>query len=198
MTNRRQFIQHGVVLSAVPLVLNQAYAQAPPMRMTPSLAGFDDRYSESRLFASVLMYHGVPVHAIQGDVTALWYDDLYHRWAAAPSPIVGLTGASSLFCLEHLAWKVERRVMFRAVHSQQAELIEHELTGPEPLAAAAASLQAERRWPLWSASVAQGLPAVLKRGSRFQARATGKGLSPADAWGGESLVTWAITLKPTV
>src|SRR5690242_12922950 len=119
MTNRRQFIQNGVALSAAPLVLGPAIgATAPKERMKPALVIYDHAFVESRLFASVLAACGLPTHGINGDVTALWYDDLYHRWAAGPSPIVGLTGASSLFCLEQLAWKVERRVLLRAEHHQ--------------------------------------------------------------------------------
>jgi hypothetical protein len=162
--------------------------------MKPVLVVFDHQYAESRLFASSLATRGFPTHGITGDVTALWYDDLYHRWAAEPSPIVGLTGASSLFCLEQLAWKVERRVVFRADHHQVgSDRVEHRLTVPEPLSL---SSRIEESWPLWSASAVQGLPATLRRGVKFNARATGSAVPESAAWE-EPLVTWAIALKPT-
>src|SRR5690242_11241420 len=134
MTSRREFIQHGVALSAAPFVLGPTLGVTAPMRrMRPALVVFDHQYVESRLFASVLAARDFPTHGIVGDVTSLWYYDLYHRWAAGPSPIVGLTGASSLFCLEQLAWKVERRVVFRAEHYQLGnQQVEHRVTGPEP------------------------------------------------------------------
>jgi hypothetical protein len=196
MTNRREFIQRGVALSTAPLVLGPTLGvAAPTARMTPALVIFDHQYAESRLFASTLAERGLPTHGINGDVTALWYDDLYHRWAEGPSPIVGLTGASSLFCLEQLAWKVERRVVFRAEHHPVGSgSVEHRLTGPEAL-----SVSTERRiqesWPSWSASAVLGIPATLRRGVRFDARAAGPALPESAPWD-EPLVTWVIALKP--
>lgn len=194
MTNRREFIQHGVALSAAPFVLGPTSgAAAPTERMWPVLVVFDHQYVESKLFAATLAASGFQTHGINGDVTALWYDDLYHRWAAGPSPIVGLTGASSLFCLEHLAWKVERRVVFRAEHRQLGtNRIEHRVTGPE---AFSSSSRIEDSWPSWSASAVRNLPATLRRGVRFDARAVGSALPESSAWE-EPLVTWAIALKP--
>jgi hypothetical protein len=194
MTSRREFIRHGVALSAAPFVLDPAIGvTAQTQRMKPVLAIFDHQYIESRLFASALAARGVPTHGISGDVTMLWYDDLYHRWAQGPSPIVGLTGASSLFCLEHLAWKVERRVVFRAEHHQLGnDRVEHRLTGPEP---ASLSRRIEASWPSWSASAVQSLPATLRRGVKFESRAVGPAISGSATWE-EPLVTWAIALKP--
>jgi len=197
MTNRREFIQHGVALSAAPFVLGPAVGvTAPTQRMKPVLAIFDHQYAESRMFASALAAQGLPTHGISGDVTALWYDDLYHRWAEGPAPIVGLTGASSLFCLEQLAWKVERRVVFRAEHHQIGNTrVAHRLMGPEPLSVSA-DPRIETSWPSWSASAVRGLPATLRRGVRFDARVEGSALPDSAAWE-EPLVTWAIALKPT-
>jgi len=196
MTNRREFIQHGVALSAAPFVLGPAVGMtAPTQPMRPVLAIFDHQYAESRLFASALAAQGLPTHGISGDVTALWYDDLYHRWAEGPSPIVGLTGASSLFCLEQLAWKVERRVVFRAEHHQIGnDQVEHRVTGPEALSVST-DPRIEASWPSWSASAVRGLPATLRRGVKFNARATSSALPDSSAWE-EPLVTWAIALKP--
>ncbi len=195
MTNRREFIQQGAALSAAPFLLSPAISAAGPTeRMSPVLVVFDHQYVESRLFASALAARGFETHGINGDVTALWYDDLYHRWAAGPSPIVGLTGASSLFCLEHLAWKVERRVVFRAEHHQVGtDRVEHRVTGPEALAL---SSGIEESWPSWSAFAVRSLPATLRRGVKFDARAEGSALPDSSAWQ-EPLVTWAIALKPT-
>jgi len=206
MTSRREFIQHGVALSAAHFVVGPALGATVPSdsnyrglgaitRMRPVLVVFDHQYPESRLFASKLAARGLPTHGITGDVTSLWYHDLYHRWAKGPSPIVGLTGASSLFCLEQLAWKVERRVVLRAEHRQAGNgQVEHRLTAPEP-AMASSGPSIEGSWPAWSASLVQGLPATLRPGMKFESRATGSALSGSGTWE-EPLVTWAIALKP--
>lgn len=198
MTDRREFIQHGIALSAVPFVLGPAGGVAAPReRLSPVLVVFDHQYAESRLFAATLAARGLATHGISGDVTALWYEDLHHRWAAGPSPIVGLTGASSLFCLEQLAWKVERRVVFRAEHRQVGNgTVEHRLTGPEPLSTLTTDPQIEASWPLWSASAVRGLPATLRRGARFDSLAVGSGIAESGPWQ-EPLVTWVIAPKPT-
>lgn len=52
--------------------------------------------------------------AIDGDVTALWYDRLDRGWRdPAAGAVAGLTGADALFVLEHLAWDRQRRVVLR-------------------------------------------------------------------------------------
>lgn len=162
--------------------------------MMPVLAVFDQRYVESRLFAASLEGQGMPTRAITGDVTSLWYDDLYHRWAAGPSPVVGLTGASSLFCLEHLAWKVERRVVLRIEHAQMSSGVEHQITAPAPVATLAAAYGSAQSWPLVSMASVRGLPATLKRGVKFFERAAGPAVAEAGSWE-EPLVTWVIAPK---
>jgi hypothetical protein len=199
MTNRREFIQSGVALSAAPLIFDPAVGVAAHTepRMKPALVIYDRDFVESRLFASVLAARGLPTHGIKGDVTSLWYDVLYHRWAAGPSPIVGLTGASSLFCLEQLAWKVERRVVLRAEHTQLGNnTVEHRFTGPELLSTLSTDPRIDRSWPFWSAAAVQGLPATPRRADKCAARAVGSALPESAAWE-EPLVTWAIALKPT-
>lgn len=52
--------------------------------------------------------------AIDGDVTALWYDRLDRAWRDPHAGAVsGVTGADALFVLEHLAWDRQRRVALR-------------------------------------------------------------------------------------
>jgi len=200
MTNRREFIQRGVALSAAaPLVLAPTIGLAGDARprLQPTLAVFDRGYAESLLFARAAEAHGIATHSIDGDVTALWYDDLYHRWKQGATPIVGLTGASSLFCLEQLAWKVERRVVFRTEHRQRSDgRIDHQLSGAAALPGLVAGLEgAEAAWPLWSAAAIRQLPATMRRGESFKAAAIGPALAGSKSWE-EPLVTWAITLKP--
>jgi hypothetical protein len=56
---------------------------------------------------------GIPIHGIRGDITALWYHDLYFHWRNEPTPIAGITTSESLFCLELLARDAGLRVTSR-------------------------------------------------------------------------------------
>jgi len=198
MTNRREFIQRGVALSAAaPLAIGPTLgltAQARP-RLRPTLAVYDRGYAEGLLFARSVEAHGIATHAIDGDVTALWYDTLYHSWNAGASPIVGLTGASALFCLEQLAWKVERRVVLRTEHRQRDDgRIDHQLSGAAAPPGLLAGLD-KVAWPLWSAAAIRQLPATLRRADAFRAHAITSASAGSKPWE-EPLITWAITVKP--
>jgi hypothetical protein len=55
----------------------------------------------------------VPIHVIDGDVTALWYDWLDPMWRKTGFVVAGYTGRDVLFVLEHLAWDRGHRVVRR-------------------------------------------------------------------------------------
>lgn len=91
---------------------------------------FDERFPESRDFGAQAGRLHSSTHAIRGDVTDLWYNDLDLRWRAGPAPIAGMTTGDSLFCLERLAWDRGMRVVFRAEHHcLPGGLTEHRLHG---------------------------------------------------------------------
>ena len=99
-----------------------------------------------------------PVHAMAGDVTPFWYDDLYHRWRQEPVAIAGLTAHGALFCLERLAWEQRMRVVYRGEHAAAGGTIAHRFEGPAQLAAAAAEATAGVAWAAALADVVAECP----------------------------------------
>jgi hypothetical protein len=80
------------------------------------IAIFDRRFAAGRRFARSSETHGVATRAIAGDVTTLWYSELYPLWKQNPVAIAGLTTYGPLFCLERLAWDHGMRVLHRQEH----------------------------------------------------------------------------------
>src|ERR1044071_1531847 len=107
MLKRREFLQIGIAASALPLAAQAARASEPLGWLGPAApavplykAVYDSRVGASVAFASRAQELGLAVHAIEGDMTRLWYDDLYHRWRNGPAAIAGLTAHGPMFCLE--------------------------------------------------------------------------------------------------
>ncbi|HLK70575.1 MAG TPA: hypothetical protein VKT19_01345, partial [Steroidobacteraceae bacterium] len=130
MTDRRGFLQQGMALSALPFVAGTTLAPSAPratslarpaMRRHPEQIIFDDRFEAARLFARQAQRLALPLHRISGDVTELWYDDLYHRWSSGSGVSAGMTSVAALFCLEQLAFRHDRRVIFRADHVRRPD-----------------------------------------------------------------------------
>jgi hypothetical protein len=133
MTNRREFLQIGVTATAWPFASSavRATAQIPA---TESVALYkviyDRRFGASIAFGERAAALGLTVHAIEGDMTRFWYEELYHEWKKGPAAIAGLTAHGAMFCFEQLARDQSMRVVFRAEHKFGASGIEHALTGP--------------------------------------------------------------------
>jgi hypothetical protein len=162
MTTRREFLQAGLAVSALP------FGTAP---VTPqeTLSGdpplfykvvFDERFRESVDFAHEMKRRGLDVYGINGDMTDLWYHDLYARWRTGPAAIAGLTAHGPLFCLERLAWDHGMRVVFRAEHQYRADgRVEHALSAPEEILRDAESLaSAGERWSVHVAALVSRCP----------------------------------------
>ena len=159
MTTRREFLQAGIGVSALPIlsgvsVSSQARAVEEPVLTPLHKVIFDERFPDSVAFGSEAEKIGMPVHGIRGDMTDLWVNDLCDCWKNAPSAIAGLTAHGPLFCLEHLAWDYGMRVVFRAEHTYLPnDRIEHVLSGPESLLGQAANLN--DCGPNWGSRVAR-------------------------------------------
>ena len=135
MTNRREFLQIGIAATTLPLAAQAAraanLADASTDHVPLYKVLYDLRFPQSVAFAQRVTSRGVDVHAIEGDMTRFWYDDLHYRWQRAPAAIAGLTAHGPLFCLERLAWDHGMRVVFRAEHKfAGSACVAHELTGP--------------------------------------------------------------------
>ena len=117
MTSRREFLQIGLTATAWPIV-----AQAGGIRLDETrgreILGivYDTRFAASVAFATRSATLGVPAHAIDGDMTRLWFDEIYHRWQLKPTALAGLTTHGPMFCFAELARDVMMRVVYRAEH----------------------------------------------------------------------------------
>jgi hypothetical protein len=151
MTSRREFLKAGLTASALLPVGAHADLAAleNPAAATVSLYRvlYDTRFPASVAFARRAAARGLAVHAIAGDMTRFWYDDLYHRWRQQPAAIAGLTAHGALFCLERLAWEQRMRVVYRGEHAPAAGgCVAHRFEGPAPLARAAVAATANAAW----------------------------------------------------
>jgi hypothetical protein len=109
---------------------------------------FDSRFAASRAFGAAADLAGKSVHALQGDVTALWVQHLRRRWGAGGA-VGGMTTPSSLFCLEQLAKDHWMRVVVRIEHSRWPDgRAVHRVTAAEPMMSLTrAALEDARGWP---------------------------------------------------
>lgn len=195
MSSRREFLQMGVAAIALPIsahavlspassILNGEPAATPLYKVA-----FDERFSSSRAFAEEAERLGVPVHGIKGDMTDLWYHDLYARWKQGPAAIAGLTAHGPIFCLERLAWDQRMRVVFRADHRYRADgLIEHALSGPASMLRQAAALSGEMNWSSEIANLVMKCPA--SRSQTSQSNVIGPTVKRTDD--PEHLISWVI------
>lgn len=98
---------------------------------------YDTRFAESVAFARRSAALGLRTHAIAGDMTRLWYDEIYHHWRQSPTALAGLTAHGPMFCFAELARDVGMRVVLRAEHRATADgAIAHAFTGPASLVSA--------------------------------------------------------------
>ena len=102
MLDRREFIAHGAAFGMLPL--------AGPWVATDDIAwaGFykvvyDERFELARSFATRANDYGARLHAISGDITELWFGDLYQRWRTGPAFLAGVTLESSAAQLGYFA-----------------------------------------------------------------------------------------------
>lgn len=115
MTSRREFLKAGLAASTWPVAahaqLADSFSGGPALPLYKVL--YDTRFEASTAFARRAAARGIAIHAMTGDMTRFWYDDLYHRWRQGPAAIAGLTAHGPLFCLERLAWEQRLRVVHR-------------------------------------------------------------------------------------
>jgi hypothetical protein len=157
----------------------------------PQRAIFDAEFVAGRAFANAARALGMTTHAISGDVTSLWYTDLYFCWQRGSTVIAGLTGASALFCLEKLAWDAGHRVVLRVDHAPlEGGGVKHTFRGPREMLDSSFPLPRNRRahWGAGMARLAMQCPAST---ARRESCAIVTPSSSADLWC-EPLVSWVI------
>jgi hypothetical protein len=183
MVNRREILQGGIAVTSLPLVSNVAWSEsperAPPLPLYKVI--YDERFGESRSFGDEARRLGAPVHAIRGDVTSLWYDDLYVRWRNGAAAIAGLTAHGALFCLERLARDAGMRVVFRADHRA--------IEGPAAMVRASQDLRGTD-WSCRVAGLVLSCPADVSNGKKKRL-VFAEAQAPVDE-NGEPLISWVI------
>jgi hypothetical protein len=135
MVSRRDILRGGIAATSLPLVAGLSLAPLQPAAAAAldhaalKQIGlykvlFDERFAPARSFGRAAAWRGESVQGFDGDITSIWYHDLYVRWQKGAAAIAGLTAHGALFCLEQLAWDVRMRVVYRA---------EQKYAGHEPL-----------------------------------------------------------------
>lgn len=95
-----------------------------------SIALFNSRYSESRIFSDTLLKLGIQAVDIQNDLGSYWYGQLRSSLASARKPLFGLTDRRDFFCLEELARDLNMKVSLRLDHLTDTRgYTRHQLAG---------------------------------------------------------------------
>ncbi len=203
MTSRRGFIQASVAMATAGALGTVAVslASGPTVPATnrnkllkPHAVVVDQRFAESVEFGRTLALLGAHTYAMRGDVTDVWYSQLYPLWKAGGAAVAGLTGSGVLFCLERLAWDHGLRVVHRGSHEPFGEdRILHAMLGAaDP---GAMQLQTAARTTPWATALARS---ISQMESPCRAVPTGLALRPscatrrADQGADSALFSWVI------
>ncbi|MDE3168546.1 MAG: hypothetical protein KGL75_00260 [Acidobacteriota bacterium] len=212
MTNRREFLHLGVAALSLPIAARAGVSRELFAAVDKPEAGalpvykviFDERYAACRAFADELERRGLAICGIRGDITGVWFNDLYDRWKQEPAAIAGMTAAGPIFCLEMLARDAGMRVTMRVDHRPKFATVatlaegvkraresrmEHEFSGPDELLTRAREMErSDRQWPGHMAELVAQFPAERGRATKawFSSQADSTGESA------EQLVTWVI------
>jgi hypothetical protein len=192
MLDRRHLLQGSAVLAGLALPFARL-GTARPFRVLPIYRViFDANFPQGRQFGVAALRLGANVHAIHGDVTDLWHDDLHNRWRHAPAAIAGMTGFNSMFVLEMMAADVGMRVIYRADHRPYGGgLTAHHIFGPESLASHMRVEAADAGWPRKVAKAITSWPAEQTTVSKERSTIAE---ARSRAIGRETLVSWIIAL----
>lgn len=194
MASRREFLQMGVAALTLPISAHGSLSSATSPLVAESSISlyklvYDERFPSSRTFVQEGERLGAPVHGIKGDITDLWYHDLYARWKEGPAVIAGMTAHGAIFCLERLAWEQRMRVIFRADHRFLPDgSMEHALSGPNSMLRQAARLSTETDWAERMAGIITRCPAA--RSQSTLTNIIGPAAKHADD--PEHLISWLI------
>jgi hypothetical protein len=186
--NRRELLQS---IAAVPLLFTGLPRDLGGSGSVPIYKViFDERFPSCLAFADEMRRCGQDVHSIRGDVTNVWYNDLYYRWKQSPVAIAGLTTHRSLFCLDVLARDAQMRLVHYAEHRIGPDsAVRHSVFGAQG-AQAMQHVEALRdAGPRWTTAAAQ----VISNFPRDRAHPVGKTANLfAQSDNSQTLVSWLI------
>jgi hypothetical protein len=166
-------------------------ASVPAMRFNKVL--YDERTTAGLAFAAEARRLGADVHAVKGDVTKIWFDELQPQWQATQVATAGLTDFNSWFVLDLMARDAGMRTVYLAHHESTPYGHAHRQFGP--LGALEAPLgSASHRWGRQSAGILMHFPSKVSvsrdRSSILEAR--NREISRA------ALVSWIIARPQAV
>ena len=189
MTTRRQFIGTGVALAALPSASFAAsFAAATSSALRLERFVFDSRFAAAATVAGHMADRGVPLSAVAGDLTNLWYHELDLAWKRAPQPLAGVTTRQGLFVLETLAADHRMRVVYRGEHRTAASgRMSHTFTGPDELIVRLGEEAPEFAWSTLGAALTE-CPAAARRNATCELASAALSAPLPD----ELLVSWII------
>ncbi|HEU4627161.1 MAG TPA: hypothetical protein VFS52_20530 [Steroidobacteraceae bacterium] len=99
MVSQRTVLQSAVAATSLSVLASAGWTRASGRTATsaaldhPALYKvlIDNRFAAARAFGREAIARGETVHAFDGDVTDIWYHDLYHRWREGRAAIAGFT-----------------------------------------------------------------------------------------------------------
>jgi hypothetical protein len=201
--SRRSFVTGCLASAGIAAALGSHAAVASPYptagRSALRLGLFDTRFPVAVAFSRALLRRGLTLAPFNGDVTAVWFEQLDPVWRHESISVAGMTTPSTLFCLEQLAWDHGLRVAFRGTHEPSP------LGGVTHLFEAAhdrrqdlmSGFSKERKWAAQVAdhiaSISESVPAFP---SRPEARSESRLRTATTRYDcGTRLVSWLIAPK---
>jgi hypothetical protein len=143
MINRRQVIQSGIAATLVSTA--PAFAADRESLLIYKMV-YDARFPEAAAFADEGRCAGIPLAAFSGDITSVWFHDLYNRWKTAPAPVAGLTDHAAWFVLDMMARGEGLRTVYLAHHASSSAGWRHAVFGPREAMRQAAFDAAQGSW----------------------------------------------------
>jgi hypothetical protein len=181
---RRDMVKLGIASAVIPAMAGKAVFAAPSPAVRLHKVVYDARIPASVAFGKRAQQLGAPVEAIDGDVTALWFNDLHFMWRNSKASVAGLTRPSSLFALEQMALLAGRRVVFRAEHrAQVGGLYTHRLAAPGGFVAF------QDASPDWPAHMAQS---IVRHAAPVSDHMRAQSMIAAPAHDQNALISWII------
>jgi hypothetical protein len=152
MGNRREFIRAGIAATAAASVAGASAQAAASAAAAPShrihKVIYDRRFAEPVRFARAAEGFGLQAHAIDGDMTALWYEELDGLWRKDAVAIAGMTRHGPMFCLEMLARDHGMRLAYQAEHQIADGEVRHSVSGAlTSLRRSSSLVEAGAAWP---------------------------------------------------
>lgn len=134
--DRRNFVAGGLVIGLLPLCtpagakdIHGPVPRTRPQRLHKLLV--DRTIPESVKLGSYARDIADEVFLFDGDLTALWTNELRSQWPKGPRAIAGLTTPSVQMVFEQLGRDHGARIVFSAEHSPKTRDMRHRLIGCE-------------------------------------------------------------------